>query len=492
MNWLLVLPALLASLLVALFIMGRNKPGGGLFRSVLPQLLLLIFLSAAISLFRSGWLKRLAFSPRLLFVLWLLFWFFLLVLAIKTLAYFVFDFLVLKRQGVRYPKLVKDVVVFILFIVGILLILNYYLNIKITVLLASSAVLTVVIGFALQDILGNLFSGIVLNFEDSFKLGDWVRIGEREGRVEQFGWRSFKVRTIDRELIVIPNQSASKAEVLIYGSGGQPMVLKVEVGTGYEDSPDRVGAAILKALAFIPLVRSEPPPVVQFMDFGESSLDYVVKFWIDDYAQHNLIASEVRRRIWYAFRREGIEIPYPKRDVYQKQEKRAEIPPAALAEALKRNDVLRAIEEGDFQRLLAAAEHRLYGGGETIIREGDEGDYFYHVYSGAVNVLKEGQVIARLGPGDFFGEISLVTGERVSATVTAEGESVVIRVSSSRFKQVVGMNEAMAMKLSAVITQRQEEMKLFSEKNLKPDSTVLHKKSENLFHRILNYFAIKK
>ena len=492
MNWLVVMPALFVLLLAALFIMGRKKQGGGLFRLALPQLLLLIFLSAAIFLFSGGWLKRLAFSPRLLFLLWLLFWFFLLVLAIKALAYFVFDFLVLKRQGVRYPKLVKDVVVFILFIVGILLILNYYLSIKITVLLASSAVLTVVVGFALQDILGNLFSGIILNFEDSFKLGDWVRIGEHEGRVEQFGWRSFKVRTIDRELIVIPNQSASKAEVLIYGSGGQPVALRIEVGSGYQDSPDRVGAAILKALAFIPEVRSEPQPVVQFVDFGEFSLDYVVKFWIDDYARHNLIASEVRRRIWYAFRREGIEIPYPVRDIYQRQEKREEVPPAALAEALRRNDVLRALDEDDFQRLLAAAEYKVYGEDETIIREGDEGDFFYHVYSGAVSVSKDNQVITRLGPGAFFGEISLVTGERANATVTAERESGVIRISSSRFKQAVDMNEAMAMKLSAVIIQRQQEMRDFSEKNRPLDHGAIKKDSENLFKRILKYFASKK
>ncbi len=338
-----------------------------------------------------------------MFVLWLLFWFLLLVLAVKILAYFVFDFLVLKKQEIRYPKLVKDVVVFVLYIVGLLLILNYYLDIKITVLLASSAVLTVVIGFALQDILGNLFSGIILNFEDSFKLEDWVRIGEREGRVEQFGWRSFKIRTIDRELIVIPNQTASKADVLIYGSGRQPVGLKIKRRAPVtRTAPTGCSAAILKALESMPEIRREPPPVVQLADFGDFSLNYLVKFWIDDYARHNIIASEVRRRIWYAFRRQDIEIPYPKRDVYIRREKSAEIPRQALADALQRNDVLREIEAAKFQDLLADADYKIFGGGETIIREGDESDYFYHIYAGAVNVLKEGQVIARLRGRGFF------------------------------------------------------------------------------------------
>ncbi len=491
MNWLSLLPVFFILLLAVLFFMGRRQAGGGLVRQTALQLLLLVVLTAGIALLGSGLFKRFFFSPRLMFVLWLLFWFLLLVLAVKVLAYFVFDFLVLRKQEIRYPKLVKDVAVFVLYIVGILLILNYYLGIKITVLLASSAVLTVVIGFALQDILGNLFSGIILNFEDSFKLEDWVRIGEREGRVEQFGWRSFKIRTVDRELIVIPNQTASKAEVLIYGSGRQPICLKIGVGAGYQDSPDRVSAAMLKALESLPEIRRDPLPEVQLVDFADSELNYLVKFWIDDYARHNTIASEARRHIWYAFRRQGIEIPYPKRDVYIKREKSAEIQREALADALQRNDVLREIEQAKFQDLLADAGYKIFGGGETIIREGDESDYFYHVYAGAVNVIKEGQVIARLGAGDFFGEISLVTGEKFNATVVADRESEIILVSSARFKQVIDMNETMALKLSAVITQRQEEMKLFSEKNVRLDSAVLHKKSENLFLRILNYFALK-
>ncbi|MBN2399137.1 MAG: mechanosensitive ion channel [Candidatus Aminicenantes bacterium] len=492
MNWLITLPALFFLLLLVIFLLSGKKRNQGLFRHTSLQLLLLFFLSTAIALFSSQLFRRVFYSQRLLFILWLLVWFLLLVFAINTLAYFIFDFLLLKKQGIRYPKLVKDVLVFILYVIGILLILNYYLNIKITVLLASSAVFTVVIGFALQDILGNLFSGIILNFEDSFKLNDWVRINQWEGRVEQFGWRSFKIRTIDRELLVIPNQSASKAEVLIYGLGHQPVALRIMVGASYQDSPDRVEAAILKALESISEIRHEPPPEVLLMDFADFALNYRVKFWIDDYGQHNIIASQVRRRIWYAFRRQGIEIPYPKRDVYMKQERSAEIPRATLAEALQRNDVLREIEAAKFRDLVADAAYQVYGGGETIICEGDDGEFFFHVYSGVVQVIKDGQVVTRLQAGDFFGEISLVTGEKTGATVVAERESVIIMVSSARFKQIIGMNEELARKLSAVITRRQAELKLFSKKSAAAEAETGKKISENLFKRILNYFAVKK
>jgi small-conductance mechanosensitive channel/CRP-like cAMP-binding protein len=491
MNGLIVWPAFSFLLMLAFFALGGQRRGRGLFRETFPHLLLLFFLTAAIALFSSRLLKGVFYSPRLLFILWLLVWFFLLVFAIKTLAYFIFDFLLLHKQGIRYPKLVKDVLVFILYIVGILLILNYYLKIKITVLLASSAVFTVVVGFALQDILGNLFSGIILNFEDSFKLGDWVRINEWEGRVEQFGWRSFKIRTIDRELVVIPNQSASKAEVLIYGSERQPVALKIQVGASCQDSPDRVSEAIGEVLAAMADVCREPAPTVQLKNFGDFSLDYEVKFWVRDYAQHNAVTAEVRRRIWYAFKRRHIRIPFPVRELYRHREENAEIPRQLLVEALKGNDVLRVIAEKEFLRLLDEIDCQVYGNGETIIREGEDSEFFSHVYSGAVSVVKDGQVVARLQAGDFFGEISLVTGEKTGATVVAERESAIITVSSARFRQIIGMNEELAMKLSAVITRRQEELRSFSEKNLAADAGAGKKVSESLFKRILNYFAAK-
>jgi len=492
MDWLITLPALCVGLLLVLFLLsGKNRPQG-LFRETSLQLLLLFFLTAAVAMFSSHWLKKVFYSQRLLFILWLLVWFFLLVFAIKTLAYFIFDFLLLKKQGIRYPKLVKDVLVFILYLVGLLLILNYYLKIKITVLLASSAVFTVVVGFALQDILGNLFSGIILNFEDSFKLSDWVRINEWEGRVEQFGWRSFKIRTIDQELIVIPNQSASKAEVLIYGSERQPVALKIKVGAGYQDSPDRVDEAIQRVLASLADICREPAPVVQLKNFGDFSLDYEVKFWVRDYSQHNAIAAEVRRRIWYAFKRLDIQFPYPVRELVQRPEKAEAIPRQVLVDALKNNDILRTIDEKEFLKLLADVDCKIFGSGETIIREGEDSEFFSHVYSGSVNVVKEGRVVARLEAGDFFGEISLVTGEKTGATVVADRESVIIMVSAARFKQIIDMNEGLAMKLSAVITRRQDELKLFSEKNPAVDAGAGKKSSEKLFKRILNYFATKK
>ena len=491
MNSLFLFPAACVVIFVSLLFLSRKRGNFSLFRQTVFQLLFAFFLTLAVSVLNTHLIRNIFHSRKLVFILWLLVLLAMLVLLIRMMTYFVFDFLVVRRQRTKYPRLVKEVVVFILYIIGILLILNYYLNIKITLLLASSAVLTVIIGLAVQDILGNLFSGIMLNFEDSLKLGTWIKINDLEGRIEQFGWRSIKVRTIDQQLIVIPNQGASKADMMIYGSAPQPFAIKIRVGVSYGNRPDEVIAVILHLLDSMDSVLKDPAATVFVSDFADFSVTYEIKFWIDDLGQKNPVSSEVRRKIWYAFRRCHIQIPFPVRDVYIKREAPDRIPGEEIPSALKGNDVLQTLDEPQFQNLLKKMECQRFGKGEVIIREGDSASDFYHILKGEVQVLKENRPLALLHDGDFFGEISLVTGEKTTATIVTTTESEIIRISSPIFRETVSMNTKMARKLSEVITRRQAELKIFHEKIVESDSGILKEKTDNLFRRIVKYFGVK-
>jgi len=491
MNWLMLLPLGLFVLLVLFTFLALRIDSLKTLKRILLPLAGLFLLSLAIGALNSHFLRKVFYSPRLLFVLWLLLLLLLLVFVIKLITFFFFDFFFSRRLSANVPRQLKDVVVFLLYIVGLLLILNYYLNIKITVLLASSAILTVVVGFALQDILGNLFSGIVLNFEDSLKLGDWVRINDHVGRIEQFRWRSIKIRTIDNELVLIPNQMASKENVVVIESGQNPCALKFLVGAAFSQPPDRVIKTILEVLHSQSWVLAEPPPAVLVNDYADSAVVYEVKFWTRDYAQRNFHRSEARRQIWYAFRRHGIPIPYPSRDLYVRHEKEAGLTNEDLADALRHNPVLRTVGRRQFQNLLQGLDSQVYGAGETIIREGDAGEHFYQILSGRVDIRKGGRVVAKLKNGDFFGEISLVTGEPTTATVVAAEESTLIRLSSKHFKETVSMNTTMARTLSEVILIRQNELAAFSEEARRLEGDARRRKeSATLFRRIIKYFGI--
>jgi len=489
MRWLYYLPFFFFGLSVVVVILSLKVETARTLRKTLPHLLALFLISLLILLMKTPWLRNIPFSQKILFVLWLLFLIFLLALGIRLAAFVFFDFLFMRKLGMKYPRLIKDVVVFILYIIGFLLILNYYLNIKITVLLASSAILTVVIGFALQDIFGNLFSGIVLNFEDSLRIGDWIEIGSRVGRLEQFGWRSFKIKTLDKELVVIPNLVASKEQVVVLEASERPFAIKLRIGAAYGHSPDTVIAALRSVCDSLPWVRKEPAPSFHVVDFADFAITYELKCFAADYSLRNFMASELRRRIWYTFRRCGIQIPFPSRDIYLRHEGRPGPSEDLLLRALGENPVLQAIDETQLRNLTQGMEVKVYGRDETVIREGEAGGYLHHLLTGAMRVLKDGRQVAHLGAGDFFGEISLLTGEPTTATVVAATESQVILVSSRRFKETVSMNEELARRLSEVIVRRRGELREFSERQALEDSRVLKKDSETLFRRIMKYFA---
>lgn len=486
-------PLLWFLLLVMVFIISKRLNNFSLFRRIWWSLTGLLVIQTGIWLLHTPWLKELKYSSHIEYVLVLLVFLLALVFIIRTIVFLFFDQQILLRPAVKYPKLVKDVAVFLLYIIGLLLILNYYLKIRITFILASSAVLTVILGLAVQDILGNLFSGIVLNFDDSFKLGNWIKIGEIEGRIEQFGWRSIKMRTIDNQVLVIPNQTASKTDVMIFGGKEQKaFACRIHIGVSYRNSPDHVIQTIKSTMKTIPLIAKNPSPAITVHDFGDSSIVYEIRYWVNNFAVYRKAANEIRRRIWYAFSREGIQIPFPIRDVYiHNESKKADIH-EELVSSLNQNDVLRVLSTSQFSRLLDGMDSKVYGRGETIIREGEENDSFFHVFSGSVQVLKGNKPLARLSSGDFFGEISLVTGEPPTATVQALEESRIIRITSKKFKEAAEIDHNLAEKLSEVITQRQAEMQLISEQNREEMGKHIRKQSATLLSRIITYFGIPK
>jgi CRP-like cAMP-binding protein len=238
-------------------------------------------------------------------------------------------------------------------------------------------------------------------------------------------------------------------------------------------------------------VLKDPAATVFLCDFADFSVTYEIKFWIDDLGQRNPVSSEVRRRIWYAFRRSHIQIPFPVREVHIKREEPDRIPGEEMAAALKGNHVLQTLDDPQFRKLLEKMECQRYGRGEVIIREGESASDFYHILRGECQVLKENRPLARLHDGDFFGEISLVTGEKTTATVVTTTESEIIQISSPVFRETVSMNTKMARKLSEVITLRQAELRIFHEKIVESDSGILKEKTDNLFRRIVKYFGVK-
>jgi CRP-like cAMP-binding protein len=205
---------------------------------------------------------------------------------------------------------------------------------------------------------------------------------------------------------------------------------------------------------------------VYLVGYGDFAVNFIIKFFLEDYARLDPIQSGVMDRLWYAFRREGISIPYPIRDVRHR--------PALADEQTHRaagQDTIRQLLSGvelfgslsaeEMERLANAAKLQLYAAGENLCRQGEPGDSFYIIRAGRVAVLvngADGQTVtaAHLANGAFFGEMSLLTGEPRSGTVTAETDVEVLRVSKQDFAGLLQADANLAGQLAAVLEKRIE------------------------------------
>ena len=359
------------------------------------------------------------------------------------------------RASERFPAIVQDVTLIGLFMVVATVLMKEQL-------LTTSAVGAVVVGFALQDTLGNLFSGLAIQIEKPFRVGHWIAIGDREGQVQEITWRATKLRTKAGQFLIVPNGIISKEAILNYSEPTIPTRVEVEVGASYSTAPNDVKAALGEALANSPLVLAAPPPNILLKAFGASSLDYVVQFWISDYAIDTQARDQVRTNIWYTFRRRNIEIPYPIQVEYSREELplRSEGDVMSAAARLGGIDLFATLPSDARMMLSRTGQEHIFAAGEAIVRQGDTGSSMYVLLHGHARVLIEpaGTEVARLGPGGFFGEMSMLTGEPRTATVRAADDVRVLEISAERFRELAIERPGLVEHISTVVSTRRAEL----------------------------------
>jgi small-conductance mechanosensitive channel len=360
--------------------------------------------------------------------------------------------------GSPTAKIHRDVADFLLYLATAVPILKTTLQLDVTTLLGTSAVLSLVLGFALQDTLGNLFSGLSLQLDRPYQVGDIVKVGQHEGRVVQTSWRSTRIETMRKELITLPNALTAKEPIINYSKGGEPVALDLTIGAAYAAPPTRVKAEILEAIAESAVILKAPAPWVRTWEFDESSVKYVVRVWLKDWADVPLVHDEVFARLWYRFGRAGIEIPFPQRVVTM----RAELPrPQGLREELLGElDLFKPFNGEERKAIADAASEHHFGIGESICVEGREGETFYVVVTGRVSVRvgHPPREVATLSRGQYFGEMSLLTGAPRAATVVAVDDTQVLEFDRAEFQRFFTQKPELAEQMASFLARRKAEL----------------------------------
>jgi small-conductance mechanosensitive channel/CRP-like cAMP-binding protein len=377
--------------------------------------------------------------------------------AINTVVALLFNPWFSDRVRDRAPAVVQDAIVVSLFLlVGLVAYQEDAAK-----LLATSAIAAAVLGLALQETLGNAFAGLAIQTEKPFRVGHWVTVAGYEGRVTEVTWRATKIRTKNGNLVTLPNNVVAREPISNFTEPTAPTRLVVEVGASYGTPPNVVREALLAALRRTPRVLAAPAADVLLHEFAASAITYRVRFWLDDYELEEETREAARTAIYYEFARRNIEIPWPIQIEYSREEivEPAEAKLARFEQVLTRVPVLAALFVEGRRALAADAVEQTYADGEVIVREGDGGDSMFVVCSGEVRItVANGHEVARTKEGGYFGEMSLLTGEPRSATVSAAGDCTVLEIKAMAFREYVTTHPEIIDHLAAAAAGRRREL----------------------------------
>jgi small-conductance mechanosensitive channel/CRP-like cAMP-binding protein len=394
-------------------------------------------------------------------------------MALVSMAGLVLFTVVLPRVRVRTPRILQDVVVAGASIVAIFAVASRE-GFNLSGIIATSAVLTAVIGFSLQDTLGNIIGGLALQMDDSIKVGDWIKVGDVTGKVSDIRWRYTAIETRNWETVILPNSLLLKGQVIVLGRRtGAPLQWRrwVWFGVDFRYQPSDVIGLVEEALRAAPIeaVAREPPPNCILMDLTESAGRYAVRYWLTDLAADDPTDSVVRTRICVALRRARIPLAIPAHAVFLTEESEDRKTAKSRQEHVRRTEALRKVElfasltDADRDELAQGLRHAPFTRGEVLTRQGAIAHWLYMVIGGevSVRVTAEGGLereVARLGPGDFFGEMSLLTGEPRSATVVAMTDVECFRLDRSAFQTILERAPEMAEQVAEVLARRRVEL----------------------------------
>jgi small-conductance mechanosensitive channel/CRP-like cAMP-binding protein len=443
------------------------------------------------------WTNRLEVSAdwSLYYQAWLSFWIIHLIIRLAE-GLFVEIFVQMGREC-PLSRLSRSLLRLAIMLGVAFILIKYQMKFDIAVLLTSTAILTGVIGFAMQGVLGNLLAGLSLHASRSMSIGDWVDVDGEIGKVILVNWRETRLRTLGGHIVIVPNGKLADLTIRNFSSPTNLRRHEVAVAASYGDKPGDVIDALIESAQSVPMVEKRPAPDAYVTGFKDFCIEYVLRFWSRQYEQHVPIEGNVMRMIWYKFNRRGIEIPFPMSGRVlgnfmeavhaQKFEKPLASEIESCVDDLLRSDFgrkLMADAEGacmlsrDELKAVARNVKRTYfTKGETLMRQNDDGESFYVLVRGTVHGSIADPDTSRnvefdLQSGALFGEMSLLTGLPRSATMTAAADCELIEFDRSAFTCLLSVREEIPQVLSDLAAARAAENAEALEK-LRASSVVL-------------------
>jgi small-conductance mechanosensitive channel/CRP-like cAMP-binding protein len=360
------------------------------------------------------------------------------------------------------PRIVIHLAAGAVYVATLMVIVAVVLDQPLTGLLVSSTVVAGVVGLALQGTLTDLLAGIAISIDRLYGIGDWLEVeGGFTGQVVDVTWRSTRLVSWNDSIYVIPNSRAARAVVHNLNLPTPRYGRWFSIWLPAEVAPRLARQLMLEACLSSPEVLRDPAPTVRLRDLGRTPVEYRVFAYFRDYPSHIDGLDDLLERIWVQLQRLGIEPAAPVQDLrLRRGTSKTALEPADV-ELLRRVELFRHLGEGERRTLLERSERRTCRSGEVIVREGEAGASLFVVASGVARVLRSvpGRAdveLARLSVYDYFGEMSLLTGEPRSATVTALTECSLVVIDKVALDEVLRARPRLVSELAETVNRRRD------------------------------------
>lgn len=406
------------------------------------------------------------------------------------------------RSSTHVPRLLKDIVAALVFLIMGITVLELVFKQSVAGIWATTGVVGLVVGLALRSMIADVFSGIAINIDQPFRVGQWVRVHPRsvepmEGRVMEVSWRCTRIWTKENTVVVVPNHLIAASALVNCSEPETRSRFSLNFSLSLTVPPDRALRVLLAGARAAEGPLKDPAPTVSVNRVTDAGVEYRVRYWLEPAqvtpkkARH-AVTKSILEHLHHA----GFTLARPQRDIYharlssRKLENKVD-----HTVILKRAELFSSLAPVEINRLASHLTEHRFASGQAIVNKGEFGDSMYILAEGLLDVYTTSEDrpepfrVDSIKPGEFFGEMGMLTGEPRSATVQTVTEAIVLEISKADFSCLLEDRPEIARQIARVIADRREMM--IAKGKAVPASPEETKESfaDQVFRKIKSFFS---
>ena len=361
----------------------------------------------------------------------------------------------------REGKLLQDLLASLIYLAAVFAIIAYVFDLPSQGLLASSGVVAIMLGLALQNTLGDVFAGLVLSFSRPYRPGDWISLdGGLEGRVLELNWRATHVLTGRRDLAIVPNSTIAKSKLVNVSSPSGLHGVTITVQLAATTAPATGTELLAHALLNCRLIVATPAPTITVKAITATYTECEITFFVDELAAVTRAQNQVFDLMFRHLAVAGIALaPAPHHPQWAGEDQAAPRGTTGPERVLELVAIFASLTRDERQAIVAKLTQASYDQGETLVEPGTVLHALCIVGAGVLSFTREaseGEIeLLRIGPGDHFGEIGMLTGAPATAKISALLPATIYELAKEDLSPILAARPAVAHELCQALARRQ-------------------------------------